>query len=65
MVIPKLTLAEIQQKIDLFALRKQTLEDIVKDMDDVGAKNALEVQMNNYQKSLDLLEKELTKRQAL
>jgi hypothetical protein len=65
MDLPKLSVREIQQKIDLFALRQETLRDIVKDMTDVSAKSALEVQIGSYEKSLEQLRKELEKRKDL
>lgn len=64
MSLHKLTTRELEEKIDQFRDRTETLKDILKDIKDPNAKKTLQSHMSNYKTSLDSLRAELEKRNS-
>jgi predicted nucleic acid-binding Zn-ribbon protein len=62
MSFAKLTTKEIEQKIDQFRDRTETLQDIIKEIKDQKAKSTLQAHLATYQDSIYSLRKELERR---
>jgi hypothetical protein len=64
MSFAKLTTKEIEHRIDQFRVRTETLKEIIKDVKDPSAKKTLESHSKEYQTTIELLRKELEKRNS-
>jgi hypothetical protein len=60
--ISKLSTKEIEEKIESLNIRHDALKDIIKDLNSVAARDALEDQKTNYKLMINRLRKELSKR---
>ncbi|MGZ4040414.1 MAG: hypothetical protein ACXVOH_01915 [Bacteroidia bacterium] len=60
--ISKLSTKEIEEKINIYTNRYQALKEIIKDLKQDKAKDALEVQRTNYKLMINRLRKELSRR---
>jgi hypothetical protein len=62
MDIKRMSETEIRAKIKQFQERENSLKDIIPDLSDSIAKKALQVQIGNYKKTIEMLRNELTVR---
>lgn len=58
----KFTTKEIEQRIDQYQQRIETLQDIIKDIKDSRAKTTLQSHIASYKQTVDELRKELSRR---